>query len=63
MTRKELKTLLYENPNAFWQYVADEGLNETIVSVLDETDAERDGSGTEVGSLMACQGVLSLIHI
>lgn len=55
MTREELKTLLLNKPNEFWEFVKIEGLSETVVSVLDEADAELDGSNVELSPLMSPQ--------
>ena len=45
MSRTTLKALLVNSPNEFWDLVAVEGLNETLLSVVDEVEAESNGEG------------------
>jgi hypothetical protein len=48
MARKELKELLYANPNEFWRLVGQLGIgNPDVSAVLKEAETEMDGSGVE----------------
>ena len=55
MTREELKSLLLNNPNEFWDLIGREGLTEYLISILDEADSECSGEGMEESPLMSLQ--------
>lgn len=47
MAKDELKDMLYSDPNSFWRYVYEKGMDDTVRSVIEEASREMDGSGVE----------------
>jgi len=54
VNRENLKKMLIEDPNAFWQLIAAEGISEEIRSVIDEVDSELADSAPD---MMLLQGI------
>lgn len=52
---EQLKDWLKNNPNLFWDFVAEYGISEKTQAVIDEVDSEMDGSGIELSPLMDLQ--------
>jgi hypothetical protein len=50
-----LKLLLVQNPNAFWNLVTREGLTKKLLDVIDEVQKTMDGSGVEENPLLDLQ--------
>lgn len=57
-----LKELLKNNPNKFWEYLAENPMTPEILKIMDEVEAEMDGSGVEISEGMALQTEVDVIN-